>query len=286
MDQGAQAARRTADVTVTWLGVAGVLISDGKTGILVDPYVSRIDKRTVTEGLPLSPDTARIGQWVDRLGAKNISAVVVSLAHFDHVLDAPSFAKETGAPLMGSESTRNIGLGAGLPESQLVTVHPGSEVRVGDFTLRFIESSHVPDMSGGVPYSGTVARPLIPPRPVWDYKLGTVYSLLVTHPSGTLLHHGSAGFIPGMYRGVSADVVLMGISGRKDTAAYLAEVPLAVKARLVIPLHYDDFYKPLVEGISYKGNARFPEFCASAGAASLEVKTLPVGEKLRVLPRD
>ena len=28
-------------VSVTWLGTAGVLVSDGLTGILIDPYVSR-----------------------------------------------------------------------------------------------------------------------------------------------------------------------------------------------------------------------------------------------------
>lgn len=274
------------EVTVTWMGVAGVLVSDGKTGILIDPYVSRFDAKTVTSGTPLTPDRERIRQWVGRLGCAGIRAVIVSHAHFDHALDAPGFAYETGAPLMGSQSTRNIGLGAGLPETQLVVVQPGKDIRVGDFTLRFIESRHVPDLSGKVPYSGNIDRPLVPPRPVWDYKLGTPYAILITHPSGTVLHHGSAGYKPGMYGGVTADVVLMAISGRKDTAAYLGEVPLAVKARLVIPIHYDDFYKPLEEGITYKSNARFPEFCDAARGASLEVETLPVGDKIRVLPRD
>ena len=98
-------------VDVTWLGTAGVLVSDGRTGILIDPYVSRSGMLKVLLGSALSPDRELVRQWVGRLGAGSIQAVVVSHSHFDHALDAPFFALETGALLMGSESTLNVGRG-------------------------------------------------------------------------------------------------------------------------------------------------------------------------------
>jgi L-ascorbate metabolism protein UlaG (beta-lactamase superfamily) len=271
---------------VTWLGTAGVLVSDGTTGILIDPYVSRFGLCRVIFGMKLHPDRDLIRQWVARTGSVPIRAVVVSHSHFDHALDAPFFARETGAPLVGSQSTRNIGLGAGLPGTQVVAVQPGRTMTLGAFTLTFLESAHGPALFGRVPYPGTVEEPLIPPRPAGDYRLGTTFSILITHPCGTILHHGSAGFVPGMYAGVRSDVVLLGITGRGDTREYLAQVPLQVRARTLVPIHFDDFFQPLEEGLSFLYTSHFAEFCATAGEAGLAVRTLPVGEPVRVLPLD
>jgi L-ascorbate metabolism protein UlaG (beta-lactamase superfamily) len=273
-------------VYVTWMGTAGVLVSDGKTGILIDPYVSRFGLARVFLGMTLPPDHDLISQWAGNLGAGAVQAVVVSHSHFDHALDAPYFAREAGAPLMGSESTRNIGLGAGLPESMIEVVKPGRDISVGDFTLRFIESRHGPALFGKVPYPGTIDQPLAPPKRAGEYKLGATYAILIRHPAGTILHHGSAGFLPGMYEGVQADVVLLGIAGRGDTGAYLAEVPLKVKARMVVPIHFDDFFQPLDKGLSFLYTAHFSEFCIAAQAHALSVRTVPIGGKVRILPLD
>ncbi len=271
-------------VSITWLGTAGVLISDGQTGILIDPYVSRFSLSKVVLGAALRPDQDLIRQWVKRLGAANINAVIVSHSHFDHSLDAPYFAMETGAPLLGSESTLNIGRGAGLPETQLMVVQPGRVISVGNFSLNVIESRHGPALFGRVPYPGTIDHPLTPPRPARDYKLGITYAILIKHPCGTILHHGSAGFLPGMYAGIKADVVLLGIAGRGDTQAYLSEVPLKVKSRVVIPIHFDDFFKPLEEGLSFLYTGQFAEFCATSDKSSFAIKTAPLGRQVRILP--
>ena len=102
-------------VSVTWLGTAGVLVSDGRTDILIDPFVSRYGLLRVGLGLPLHPRQDLIDAWLERLGCRNVEAVLVSHSHYDHSLDAPYFARATGALLAGSESTLNVGRGAGLP---------------------------------------------------------------------------------------------------------------------------------------------------------------------------
>jgi len=275
---------RPAGVAITWLGTAGVLISDGRTGILIDPYVSRFSLLTIGLGKALRPDRTLIRGWVRRLGPDAIDLVAVSHSHFDHAADAPYFALDAGAPLMGSASTLNIGRGAGLAEERLRLARPGQTIALGDFSLTFIESRHGPALFGRIPYPGTIEGPLVPPRPARDYKLGATYAILVRHPSGTILHHGSAGYRPGMYDGVQADVVLLGITGRGDTEAYLAQVPLELKARMVIPIHFDDFFKPLGKGISFLSSAHFAEFCRAAEQSSLTLKTVPLGEPVGVLP--
>lgn len=273
-------------VTVTWLGTAGVLVSDGVTDILIDPYVSRFGVLKIAMGLHLQPNRALVKSWTARLGKSRVAAVVVSHSHFDHCLDAPYFAMETGAFLMGSESALNAGRGASLVEKSLRSVKPDQAVALGAFTLKFIESSHGPAFLGRVPYPGTIDKPLVPPRAARDYKLGQTYAILISHSSGTILHHGSAGFIPGMYDGMTADVVLLGIVGRGDTERYLTNIPFKLGARLVIPIHFDNFFLPLEKGLRILPTAHFREFCAAADEHSdrFHLKTLPLGEKATILP--
>ncbi|MCX5850106.1 MAG: MBL fold metallo-hydrolase [Deltaproteobacteria bacterium] len=277
--------RETNAVSITWLGTAGVLISDNQTGILIDPYVSRCGILKIAMGLPLQSDKEAIKKWVARLGKNHIQAIAVSHSHFDHCLDAPYFALETGAPLMGSESTLNVGRGASLVEAQLEAVKPDREITVGEFKLKFIESIHGPVFLGRVPYPGTIDKPLFPPRPAGDYKLGQTYAILISHPYGTIAHHGSAGFIPGMYEGVTSDVVLLGIAGRGDTETYLKNVPLKLGAKLVIPIHFDNFFVPLEKKMRILLTAHFKEFLAVANrhCAFFELQILPIGKKVAIL---
>ncbi|MGJ5749635.1 hypothetical protein [Streptomyces puniciscabiei] len=49
-------------------------------------------------------------------------------------------ALETGAELVGSPSTANIGRGLGVPESRLPVVGDGGTVSYGRFDLTFLDS--------------------------------------------------------------------------------------------------------------------------------------------------
>jgi len=273
-------------VSLMWLGTAGVFISDSDTGILIDPYVSRFGILKVAAGLPLHPDRDAIKKWTRRLGTKNIRAVVVSHSHFDHCLDAPCFAQGTGASLAGSQSTLNVGRGAGLPENGLQEAVSGQTMNIGAFALQFIPSGHGPAFLGRVPYPGTIDKPLVGAHPARHYRLGQTYAILISHPTGTIVHHGSAGFIPGMYEGIKADVVLLGIAGRGDTETYLKNVPLKLNAKLVIPIHFDNFFIPLEKKMKNLPGVKLKAFLAEAEKHREDFATrIPsIGKKTIILP--
>ncbi len=65
-------------VRMTWLGTAGMFITDGKTGILIDPYVSRFSMSKVVFRSPLEINHTMIRKWAEKLGRENITAVIVS----------------------------------------------------------------------------------------------------------------------------------------------------------------------------------------------------------------
>lgn len=232
-------------LTATWLGVTALLLSDGSSRVLIDPYFTR------THGLlhllrngEIAPDEAAVREGLRRAGIERLDAVLVSHSHFDHALDAGLVARVTGARLLGSPSTLNIGRGAGLPESQLRVMQDGDSARFGALVATFVRSRHA-GATGGAP-TGDIAGPLARGRYL-DYKQGGTYSILVEHPQGRVLHHGSAGFAPGALKGREAEVVFLGVALIDDLPAYLAEAVDAVGAKRVVPVHWDDFTRPLDE---------------------------------------
>src|SRR5690349_9609955 len=89
--------------SVTFLGVATLLIDDGETQVLTDAFFSR--PGLVRVGLrTIAPDLQRIDACLTRAGATRVAAVAPVHSHFDHALDAAAVAERTGALLVGGSS--------------------------------------------------------------------------------------------------------------------------------------------------------------------------------------
>lgn len=239
-----------APVRVRFAGVTTLLFDDGDTAWMTDGFFSRPSAREVFTG-KISPDAARIELGLKRLGVSRLAAVVPVHSHYDHALDSPLVAQRTGAMLVGSASTLNIGRGLGLGPQQLREVRHGDTLTLGRFTLRFLASRHGPTPYSDGSTGDTIDQPLVPPQRATAWREGTVWSILVTHESGgSWLVQGSAGYVPGLLAGLHADTVFLGTGtlGHKDDAyrmAYWNETVKAVGARRVIPVHWDDFWRPL-----------------------------------------
>lgn len=243
----APAGSEPGQLRVTSLGVSTLLISDGETAFMTDGFFSRpgLFKVAATR---LSANRERITEGLKKAGINELVAVLVVHSHYDHAMDAPEVAEMTGAVLVGSESTANIGRGAGLPEDRILIVNGGEVMRFGKFRLTLVKSQHFPHGKA----MGEVDAPLVPPARATEYREGGSYSLLVAHPQASMLIQGSAGFVEGALKGKQADVVFLGIGllGTKENAymdAYWRETVQAVGAKRVIPIHWDDFFKPLTE---------------------------------------
>lgn len=266
-------------LSLTWLGVTAVLIRDASHAILIDPFFSRPEGLLRMIGNQrIAPDLDAIRAGLAAAGVNRLEAVLVSQSHFDHAMDAGEVAALTGARLIGSSSTLQIGRGAGLPESRLHEARSGEVLQMGSFRVRFVESRHA-GATGGRP-TGDITAPLIPPARYLDYRLGGTWSILVEHRQGRVLHHGSAGYLPGALAPYDADIALLGIALIDDLPAYLSAVVDAVGARQVIPTHWDDFTRPLSEPLRpFPFGVDLPGFLdrLARERPDLTVGTLPVG---------
>lgn len=234
-------------LTVRFLGTTSLLLQDGDFTILSDGFVSRPGLLRVLLR-KIEPDEERVRSVLECLNVSEIDAVFTNHSHYDHAMDAPVFARMTGAQLIGSKSTVNVGRGQGLPEHRMGTVQDGDTVRIGNFLLTFIESTHSPNDRE----PGTIDRPLVPPARKSAWKTGTVWSVLILHRGSNILIHGSAGFKRGALKGRSADVVYLGIAelAKQSEAAvddYWNEVVRATGARRVFLVHWDDFFRSINE---------------------------------------
>ncbi len=270
----------------TWLGVTAVLIDDGEHAIFIDPFFSRPEGLLgLATNRPLMPDEARIAAALKHAGIHKLDAVLVSHSHYDHAMDAGVVARLTGAQLIGSESTANIGRGAGLPEQQLHVMQRAVPLQIGSYTVRYVESRHA-GATGGRP-TGDITAPLQPPARYLDYKLGGAWSILIEHPLGRVLHHGSAGYVEGALAPYQADVVLLGVALIDDLPGYLRQVVDAVGARRVMPTHWDDFTRKLERPLRpFPLTVDLPAFFnyMAQGRPDIQVQTFTVGQPALLFP--
>lgn len=244
-----------APVSVRFAGVSTLLFDDGETAWMTDGFYSRPGMARTLFGR-IAPDEAVVARELDRLGVTRLAAVVPLHSHYDHALDAPIVARRTGALLVGSRSTLNVGLGLGLAPAQLREVRPGDSLQLGRFRLTFIAARHgVTAWSDGSTVE-TIDAPLVPPAHASAWREGQAWSLRVDHASGLrLLVHASAGWIAGALDGQEVDTVFLGLGGlgRRDAAAradYWSQVVRASGARRVVAIHWDDIWRPLEQPLA------------------------------------
>jgi L-ascorbate metabolism protein UlaG (beta-lactamase superfamily) len=282
-------------VSVRYTGTATLVFSDGETTWLTDGWFSRPGPLSLFFG-EIAPDLEAIGAGLARNDLSQAAVVFPVHSHYDHAMDSPEVAKRTGALLLGSESTANIGLGWGLPESQIRVVSDRVPIPLGRFTLTPIESRHFqfpdPELRKRALSNPEIGAPLVPPAGAFEYRLGKAYVLHVAHPKGSFLIVGSAGFVEGGLEGFAADVVFLGTGGLGSQTAdyresYWRETVGRADPEVVIPIHWDSLTGP-IEG-EFRGPVRAAGFLSSGSDEGLgflkQKQAANPGITFRTLPR-
>jgi L-ascorbate metabolism protein UlaG (beta-lactamase superfamily) len=228
-------------LTVRFTGTSTLLFDDGETAWMVDGWFSRPGPLRLALG-KIGPDLDAIERGLAANGVEALAAVIPVHSHYDHAMDSPEVARRTGAMLIGSESTANIGRGWGLPEAQIRVFEDREPVALGNFVITPIESRHFqfpdPEIRDRALGDPEITEPLTPPVDLFDYRLGKAYVLHVAHPRGSFVIVGSAGYVEGSLEGL----------GSQTTAyreAYWRETVTATGANRVIPIHYDSLTGPI-----------------------------------------
>ena len=102
-----------------WLGVAGFELKWNGSILLVDPFLTRPPAYKLLVGRA-RPDGAMLRQHIP-----HADHILISHAHYDHLLDAAEIAGYSGARVYGSGNTCRIAEVCGLAAAQVVRVRAG-----------------------------------------------------------------------------------------------------------------------------------------------------------------
>src|SRR6476469_5100817 len=116
-------------VSFRWLGVAGVeLTANGRT-LVVDPFFSRPPFMRFLFGR-IEPNRRLVQEKVI-----SCDYVLVSHAHWDHIMDVPEVALHTGALAFGSQNTCRLLALLGVPEKQVRLIRAEDVLNLDGFRV-------------------------------------------------------------------------------------------------------------------------------------------------------
>jgi L-ascorbate metabolism protein UlaG (beta-lactamase superfamily) len=273
-----------AGLEIEWLGVSGYrLTCEGQT-LYIDPYVSRVPFSSLLRRRPARPDPAMLDRYLPPGG--QVVGVLVGHTHFDHAVDAPAVAARYGCPAYGSSSLVTL-MGLHGLAGQAVEVEPYRTYELGPFEVSFTPSVHSKLLLGlAVPYDGELTCEHLDALAPSAYRCGQVWGIRIEVAGTSLYHQGSANLVDDAVRGDAVDVFLAGVAGRSFTERYWERILPLLDPRLVVPTHYDNFFKPLGEEMSLVTNVKLAELPGELAAVSRDVTlaALPRANRLPARP--
>jgi L-ascorbate metabolism protein UlaG (beta-lactamase superfamily) len=207
-------------------------------------------------------------------------AIIVGHTHFDHALDVPAIARNTGALVYGSRSAAALCLSAGVTPSKIVDVEEalstaGYESEVGPFHLRFVPSAHSRLVLGKVPLPGDIDDCDALPMRLHHYKCGAVFGVEIRVAGRTLFHLGSAEIVEQslskMARG-DVDLLLCCVAGWTKGERFPERAVKALSPRSILLSHWDDFFRPLDEKVRALPAVGLPRLVDRLSAASRDAR--------------
>ncbi|MBN09261.1 MAG: hypothetical protein CMC79_02670 [Flavobacteriaceae bacterium] len=254
------------DLNFKYFGAAGWEISDDKTIVLIDPYLSRlklgessvkldINSNNVSSSISKSDNRKSYSRedyyesdtvLIDNI-IKKADYIFIHHSHFDHLSDVPYIAKKTGAKVIGTETTISILKAYGVDSENLYTVKGGEDYQFENLSVRVIPGIHsaLADkhyFSSKVYKEGDIKAPL----KIKEFIEGNSLMYFIRFKSHKVLTMGSMNFIERELEGLKPDILLAGINLSRFNMYKYDERLIQVTGfpKYIIPTHWDNFRLP------------------------------------------
>ena len=240
---------------VTWFGTASIALDDGKTKLLLDPFL-RMNRR-----LPKLKASLFTG----------FDAVLLSHGHFDHISDLPAILKlDETVPVYCTAAPKASLVKRGVSPGRFRDIAPGSSFSVGDFTVNVLAGQHI-DFDINYILSvlpGCVARFPQTFKLLYYIKAlpenGEIVAFKITNGGFTALVLGSYGFAPGETYPTGPDLFVLPFSGNSGLAERALPELADIRPKRILFDHFDDSFPPLtkrmdVEGFKARINLAYPD---------------------------
>lgn len=215
------------DIKFRWLGTAGIEIDYDSTILLIDPYLTRHSLRKIIFSR-LVPDEGFIKKYITKG-----NYIFVTHSHFDHIGDVAAINKMIQADVYASQQGVDILLSRGVSPDKMHVLTANKPVINNYFKLDPIPGKHLSIF--GLDNMGLVKQKFsnLPLRS-FDYHMDKNFNFLITIEDLKLLDWGSTmtDNLP------SADILFI-----KPQMDIIYKVVEKTCPRLLIPVHWDEFWK-------------------------------------------
>lgn len=220
---------------LTWLGAAGFKVDTSEGAILlIDPYLSR-------------PALAQPLLSIQLADLTPVDEIFLTDGRFDHALDTPALARQTGAIVHAGEPVCQRLINRGVSAHNLEQVIPKTRKQVGSLSWQAVAS----------PIKGTDPLPAVR-RLIRNLQMPAHLGDLVrAWPPGeevayffridglSVLHFSSTHWSEAEVGDLRPDVVLLPVESNPDMSAVAARLAALLNPKLVIPHHWDNYFPPL-----------------------------------------
>ena len=223
---------------ITWWGTAGFQIKAGEQMFLIDPYLSR--NAAARPQQPLMPSAI-----------SRADQIFVSHGHFDHILDIPAIAAQTECKVYCCPVAAKTLKQKGLKTDQIQEIpNDDTTLTFEGYRARAFFSQHVKFDRWLLVKSLSRINFRIPRYlPLTkEYPVGQVLSWQFEIDGRVLQHFGSAGSTPDELKRLGQhkiDTLLVPLQGHTRICDIALKYVQAIKPRMVIPHHQDDFFPPI-----------------------------------------
>jgi L-ascorbate metabolism protein UlaG (beta-lactamase superfamily) len=161
-------------VDLTWMSISNVYYELGPLEILTDGYITRLPQSAFFGGggglaqtrQALTPDVDAVARVLTAMGGPaSINLLLTGHSHFDHSFDTGTWARLTGASIVGSKTTCLQVQAQGIPGDRCRAVEGGERLVLGDgVVMRVIRWNHSGDPAANPEQHNPVELTAVPKR--------------------------------------------------------------------------------------------------------------------------
>jgi L-ascorbate metabolism protein UlaG (beta-lactamase superfamily) len=256
-------------IRVTYLGVNGFQFETNGHALLVDPYFTRIELLSAAFNQPVQSNPNRVAEGLKHVRSR-ADVILVTHAHFDHLLDAPEIIRRTRGKLVAGPTAVQLVESLGISPNKCEIVEPGSARKIGPWTIHVLAAQH-DRLFGKVPFKCPPMRheTLKPPVKVSDWCVGEPLAFVI-EAAGKRIYIDSGG-VPGAppdSRIKDVDLAILGVA-LPDSRDRFAEAVKRLRPRYILPSHQDDMFAPVDRGFTFGKMTNFPALVQEQGKEKL-----------------
>ena len=219
----------TKAISLRWLGVAGLELNVNNRTLVIDPYFTRFPITKLWFG-KVQPNHELVEEKI-----QHCDFILITHAHFDHLMDVPDVVHNTNASVFGSPNACRLLIACGVPNDRVHEISAGDTLSLEEFQVEVTRAEHV-KLPGFTP--GSLPSTIRPPLRARDYRMDHDLSFLIFADGHRLLTD------PGERPELDIQPDVLFLFPLRNYPYYKSLLPL-LRPKLVIPTHWDDFFRPL-----------------------------------------